>query len=304
MKANLFACALVSVLAAAMPFSAAATETVKVKSLTGDVIEATVRKPDGPGPFPAVVLMHSSTGPRDPNGVQEFWDDYLHDLGYVTVRPDSYTSRGYDHVYDVTMADRLKAGITHGNRTKDALGTLKYLRTLPYVDGHHVGIIGWSHGASTIDGVVAGQDQLVGKGNGFAAAIGFYPDCSGAAYSKFVSKRHRLDGPGTPYVYESEGKYVPTTDLLILIGGSDDWTPAGFCEAMAKTTVDTEHPIQIKVYPGAYHSFDSYHPYRYTKTLVNINADGGRGATTSGDRASFKDSQGMVKDFFAARLAK
>lgn len=290
---------------ACLPLETRAAETVQVKSLNSETnIPVTISKPDGPGPFPAIVLMHSSSGRWDPHGVQEFWDGYLHDLGYVIARPDSYTPRGYDHIYDVPMADRAKVGITHGNRAKDALGTLAYLRTLPYVDASRVGIIGWSHGASTISGVVAGQDRLVGKGNGFAAAVSLYPDCSGAANSKFVSKRHRVDGPGSPYVYTSEGKFIPNTDLLILIGGADDWTPAGFCEEMVKSAADTEHPVQIKVYPGAYHSFDSYKPYSYNKNLVNINADGGRGATSSGDRASFQDAQQRVRQFFAEKLKK
>lgn len=304
MKDTLIATALAATIVVCLGSDCRAAEKIKVQSLTGETIEATIRKPDGPGPFPAIVLMHSSSGRWDPNGVQEFWDDYLYDLGYVIVRPDSYTSRGYEHVYDVPMAARAKAGITHGNRTKDALGTLNYLRTLPYVDITRIGVMGWSHGASTIDGIVAGQDQLVGKGNGFAAAISFYPDCSAAAFSKHTVKRHRQDGPGTPWIYETSGKYVPTTDYLILIGEADDWTPAGFCQEMAKMTLDSEHPIQIKMYPGAYHSFDSYKPYSYNKKLVNINADGGMGASTGGDRSAFKDSQIMVKDFFAEKLRK
>ena len=62
-------------------------------------------------------------------------------------------------------------------------------------------------------------------------------------------------------------------------------------------------PIDIKIYPGALHAFDSASPVRTIAERVNQNAPGGRGATTGGNRAAWDDAVKRVLDFFAARVA-
>ena len=69
----------------------------------------TIRKPDGPGPFPAVVVMHdcSGLGPRS-SGAPGRWSDLLVQAGYVTILPDSFTSRGQpDGVCAATRPPRI-----------------------------------------------------------------------------------------------------------------------------------------------------------------------------------------------------
>jgi dienelactone hydrolase len=47
---------------------------------------------------------------------------------------------------------------------------------------------------------------------------------------------------------------VPT---LILIGDLDDWTPARVCQAMMTERNGEGAPINLVVYPGAYHGFNA-----------------------------------------------
>src|SRR5262245_56255906 len=54
-------------------------------------------------------------------------------------------------------------------------------------------------------------------------------------------------------------------------------------EADTDAAQNAGYPVTIKIYPGDYHSFDSYNPVRYVAARVNANAPGGRGATTGGD---------------------
>jgi dienelactone hydrolase len=63
-------------------------------------------------------------------------------------------------------------------------------------------------------------------GAAFGAVVAFYPLCMGG----------------------------PPSNALILIGGADDWTPASRCMDAAGTN--------LKVYPGAIHSFDAPGPER------------------------------------------
>ena len=61
-------------------------------------------------------------------------------------------------------------------------------------------------------------------------------------------------------------------------------------------------PVEITVYPGAHHFFDSARPVRFVAGRVNNNAPGGRGATTGGDATAWADSIRRVIAFFGERL--
>jgi dienelactone hydrolase len=151
--------------------------------------------------------------------------------------------------------------------------------------------MGGSHGGSTTLAVMApesgGEPLARGRRGGFAAAVALYPGCRAALGS------WRGDGSGT---------YRAVAPLLILIGEKDDWTPAAPCVELARSSRSTEHPVDIVVYPGAHHSFDSDRPVRYVATRVNMNAPAGRGATTGGDPQAWADSIRRVTEFFERTL--
>src|SRR5215813_2588396 len=78
-----------------------AEESVHFPSQDADIthgaptmIEAKLYKPEGPGPFPAVVGLHGCAG-RDakdgrPNSRFRMWTPLLVSLGYVVLLPDSF----------------------------------------------------------------------------------------------------------------------------------------------------------------------------------------------------------------------
>ncbi len=41
---------------------------------------------------------------------------------------------------------------------------------------------------------------------------------------------------------------------LILIGASDDWTPAKDCQRMMDRRANAGAPVDLVIYPGAYHA--------------------------------------------------
>ena len=109
-------------------------------------IPVTLSKPDGPGPFPAVVIVHdcSGLGPRS-SGAPDRWARELLGRGYVVLIPDSFTTRGFaDGVCTVTSTRGID--VSPERRAGDAYAALAHLRTLPYVDGSRVGLMGGSHG--------------------------------------------------------------------------------------------------------------------------------------------------------------
>jgi dienelactone hydrolase len=239
-----------------------------------------VLKPEGAGPFPAVVMLHdcSGLGPRS-SGAPRRWGNELLRQGYVVVIPDSFSTRG--HAEGVcTNPSPSRNEVAPSRRVRDAYEALAYARTLPYVDAAHVGVMGGSHGGSTTLATIVG-------GTGFAAAIALYPGC-GFRYGDWR--------PGTA------GVYKPAAPLLILTGEKDDWTPAEPCRQLAERSRQAGYPVEIKIYPGAHHAFDSDRPIRYVEARVNMNAPGGRGATTGGDPAAWADSVREVTAFFGKHL--
>jgi dienelactone hydrolase len=268
-------------------------------------IPATILKPEGDGPFPAIVVMHdcSGLGARS-SGSPGRWAHLLAAQGYVVIMPDSFLPRGFDQGVCTTAATGPALATTlPGARVRDAYAALAYLRTLPYVDGQHVGIMGGSHGGSTtLATLVDAVDPLAPAGDGqhagFAGGIALYPGC-GAAYGGWsVERQWGNRGP----VIGSSGVYKPVAPLLILVGEKDDWTPAGDCQALAERAQEAGYPVTIKIYPGAYHSFDSDKPPRYLDERRNANKRDGHGATTGGDPVAWADAIERVKAFFARYL--
>lgn len=51
--------------------------------------------------------------------------------------------------------------------------------------------------------------------------------------------------------------------MLVLIGGSDDWTPGRHCSAMvAHLARKSGSAVELKIFPGATHAFDFPLPAR------------------------------------------
>lgn len=257
-----------------------------------------ITKPAGPGPFPAVVLMHdcSGLGPRS-SGSPARWASELQNLGYVAILPDSFTSRGFPG--GVCSEAREHRTVSPRNRRADAYAALAYLQSLPYVDPKRIAVMGGSHGGSTtLATIVDVPDNRSAAEPGFQAAIALYPGC-GPAYGAWKVQRERTAGsPITGYT----GVFKPLAPTLILIGELDDWTPAPPCEQLAARSKEAGFPVEIKVYPGAHHSFDSNRPVNYNPARNNFNAPGGHGATTGGNAEAWADSRLMVRDFLQRTL--
>jgi dienelactone hydrolase len=217
--------------------------------------------------------------------------------GYVTIWPDSFTTRGYPNgVCTVTSGPR----IPFQQRAADAYTALNHLHSLPYVDGKRVAVMGGSHGgSSTLAAVVDIATNTKQKGR-FAAAVALYPGCGQPVGDWSVRRakaaKHRITGYA--------GVFKPSAPLLILIGEADDWTPAEPCRQLAAASQRAGYPVDIVVYPGAHHSFDSRVPVRFIPQRRNRNSASGRGATTGGHPEAWADAITRVERFFEQHLGQ
>jgi dienelactone hydrolase len=192
------------------------------RSFAGSLsLKGRLTKPEGSGPFPAVVLLHGCGGlsPRRDNR----WVERLTRWGYLTLQVDSFGPRGISSVCTYNSKDSIDIV---QRRIQDAYDAQAYLAGLTFVDANRIAVMGWSHG-----GLIT-LESILDKKNAFRAAVAFYPRCSG-----------KLTGLKTP--------------LLILIGRDDDWTPAKACLEMMPPGKSSPQSI-LKIYPGAYHGFDIF----------------------------------------------
>jgi len=273
-------------LAAASLAAALALGGCALPEVASPSIPIEVMKPDGAGPFPAIVMLHdcSGLGPRS-SGAPRRWARELVRQGYAVAIPDSFSTRG--HAPGVcTNPDPSRLEVAPLRRVRDAYEALAHLKSLAYVDGTRIGVMGGSHGGSTTLATLIAPPP---DGKGFAAAVALYPGCWG---------RYGEWRPGTP------GIYKPRAPLLILIGEKDDWTPAEPCRQLTERSREAGYPVAIKIYPGAQHSFDNNNPLRFNPERVNGSAPGGRGATTQGNPEAWRDSIAEVTAFFARHLKK
>lgn len=253
---------------------------------TEERIPASLVKPEGQGPFAAVVMLHDCSGlGHTSSGAPARWARLLVEHGYAVVLPDSFSTRGFPGGV-CTDSSPARANVGPRQRARDAYAALAYLRTLPFVDSDRVGLMGGSHGGISVLVAMLASGAPEDKRLRFAAAVALYPACA------------RPDGRSI-----GGGVYRALAPLRILIGEADDWTPAEPCRRLADAAQKAGYPVTIKVYPGAYHAFDSDNPPRYVAARVNANSPTGRGATTGGNPEAWADSIREVLAFFARNLS-
>jgi len=147
-------------------------------------IVAWLYRPQGNGPFPAVVGMHGCGGllvhfrrPHTPV-IETMFDDWARHLqaaGYVVLLPDSYGPRGINEICSVKDREAVSRA-----RPRDAYAALGWLQAQPYVAPERIALIGWSHGGGTVMRSVEASSEArpsVLPHGGFRAAVAFYPGC-------------------------------------------------------------------------------------------------------------------------------
>jgi hypothetical protein len=104
MKTKIWLCGVVFIVVVFLISVAVAGEWVKFegKTMAGDKLELTgiLSKPNGNGPFPAVVMLCGCGGLKNKDDAknQEVWAQRLMGWGYITLSVDSLTPRNYDNV--------------------------------------------------------------------------------------------------------------------------------------------------------------------------------------------------------------
>jgi carboxymethylenebutenolidase len=117
-------------------------ETVTMPGHNGDLINAYLARPLGPGPYPGMVIIHHMPG----------WDEWYREAtrkyaqhGYVAISPNLYFRAGHGTPEDVAAKVRADGGLPDEQAVGDMAGALHYLQSLPYVSDK-IGIWGTCSG--------------------------------------------------------------------------------------------------------------------------------------------------------------
>ena len=238
--------------------------------------------PAAGGPRPAAALFHGCGGPYGPGqGSQRALSQRLRDYaallngqGMHALVVDSLTPRGERELCTQRIGTR---AVTQAHRRLDALAALTWLALRDDVDDRRIGLLGWSHGGSTVLATTnLRQRDVAAHAVKPAFAIAFYPGCEA----------------------ELQRGYEPSARLLMLVGEADDWTPAAPCRSLAQAAGEPR-PV-IETYPGAFHGFDSAAPVRVRRDVPG-GVNPGQGVHVGGDAQALKMSRERLLQFLAER---
>lgn len=207
--------------------------------------------------------------------------------GYVVLFPDSFGSRDVREICTIRAGERT---INPQRRRLDTLGALQWLAGQRGIDRNRIALLGWSHGGSTTLATInAGNRDVASFRDAGAAppffrgAVAFYPGCTPA----FKDTRWR-----------------PRVPTRILIGAADDWTPAAACEALGQRAREQGWPLEVSVYAGAYHGFDSPSGKVRLRSDVPNGVNPGQGVHVGPDPAAREDANRKVAAFLREILAR
>ena len=239
-------------------------------------------KPEGAGPFPALVLVHQCGGLRSGRWQNDSildWAKQAVARGYVALLIDSLGPRGVD-----TVCMGVKGGVNVMRGVRDALQAAEHLRKFDYVDKQRIALAGYSWGAMI--GVLA-SSKLVGSalaaGERFAAVVSFYPGC------------FTIRPPNTaPFLIVNPDIDRP---LLVLMGGKDNETPPAECVPRLEQARAAGAPVEWHVYPGITHCWDCENLHLFTKVDWR-----GNQVVYFYDKSTTRDSAQRMFDFLQRNL--
>jgi dienelactone hydrolase len=173
-----------------------------------------IQRPQGPGPFPAILLVPGCEGIA-PSRSQTAGELVSH--GYIVVFVDYLSARG--------LHTGCRDEVSPDDVGRDIRAVSTHVRSLSDVRARAVGAVGWSLGGS---GVLA---SLVGaewdRQPPLDAAVAFYPLCRGLRPLRTT---------------------VPT---LLLLAGLDDIAPLAYCKDLIGRSAGR---VQVHTFPEGFHA--------------------------------------------------
>jgi dienelactone hydrolase len=193
------------------------------------VLNGSLRRPDGEGPFPAIILLPACG--HLAGSVDQVWGQALLSWGFVTLTLDVFTPRGI-------VGQKTCVSPAPPELAEDAYRGLNMLAARKFVDPRHVFVIGFGRSSSLVFAAVERDGIERTARRRFRGAVAFYPPGCGAV------------------------KGIMTVATLIIAGARDPSLEA--CRNLAEGKDDmgisrqrgAGAPIELAVMADAYAGFD------------------------------------------------
>jgi dienelactone hydrolase len=233
---------------------------MRAEMYDGKEIDGLIYKPDGNGPFEAVVMLHGAGGIFP---YQLDWARQLRDEGYVVLYVDSYCKRKLLCEHDSPDNDpkRRKAvnrwkEITPQQRAADAFGAFEYLLQQNFVNKDKISLMGFSWGATS--GMMSIDPRMKkifspARG-GFHSLVAMYPN------SKYWT------GMRTLRRITDVNITIPT---LMLAGEKDEAESIDVYKELQQLAEKNMYPLTVILYPDSYRKFDEKRE-KHSVTVNNV----------------------------------
>lgn len=202
----------------------------------GPTLDLYVYRPADTGtPPPSIIALHGCGGLLTRGGAvvareRAFAAEFTA-LGYAVLMPDSFNPRGLRELCTIALAQR---PIAIADRRDDVLRLIRWLAgNAVGLDGRYA-LVGWSNGGSTL---LATLDATRWPSDlpTPAASFAFYPGCTGD-----IARIAATIGTLTMY-----------------LAGDDNWARPQPCLELAQRLREAPNRVELHVYEGAVHGFDS-----------------------------------------------
>ena len=196
------------------------------------------------------VVMQVYGGPGTGAGVQKSWqpltNQLLTEAGYIVFRVDNRGEGDRSQAFETSIYRRL--GIP---AVEDQALAAKWLKTLPYVDGDHIAVMGWSFGGFLSLLTLTDPDA------GLASALAGAAPTEWSLYDTHYTERYMSTPQDNPDGYAATD-VLPRLDdltgrLLILHGMADDNVIFGNATRVIDALQAKSTPFEMMLYPGQRH---------------------------------------------------
>jgi dienelactone hydrolase len=193
------------------------------------IIGGELQLPPGNGRFPAVVLVHGSSGA---GAREDYWSQELNGIGVAAFVLDSFTGRGIVEM----QTDQSQMGSL--SMIGDAYRVLAILSKHPRIDPSRIALMGFSKGGYVAlnASLKRFQRMYAPPSVEFSAYIPFYATC----FTSYIDEDQVSDRP-----------------IRMFHGTADDYVPADSCRQYVKRLQGLGKDIQRTEYTGARHAFDN-----------------------------------------------
>jgi len=228
-------------------------EFITVKSRDGVELNASIIKPPDFNPtkkYP--VLVYTYGGPHAQvvrnawGGANFLWHQLMAQKGYIIFSLDNRGSAGRGHAFETPLHFRMGAQELYDQRDG-----VQYLKSLPYVDVHRIGIWGWSYGGHmTLHAMFeAGDDFKVGFAGGPVTDWRYYDSIYTERYLGLPQKNEKgyQDSSPVKYAGQLKGK------LLIAHGTGDDNVHFANTLSVINDLIEAGKYVEVLAFPGRGH---------------------------------------------------